>query len=151
MATTTPRLPGEQAASPTQIPPRGWWQVVRRAFKEASADNVPMLAGGVAFFAFLAIPPALIAALALYGLVADPAQVAQQMQALAGSLPEQAQPLIADQLNAIASGSSGALGIGLIVSLLAALWSASSGTANLMRAVNIAYDEEEALGAAICR
>jgi membrane protein len=36
-------------------------------------------------------------ALTLYGLVADPAQVAQQMEALAGSLPEQAQPLIADQ------------------------------------------------------
>jgi membrane protein len=85
----------------------------------------------------------LIAALTLYGLVADPAQVAQQMQALAGSLPEQAQPLIADQLNAIASGRSGALSIGLVVSLLAALWSASSGTANLMRAVNIAYDEDE--------
>ncbi len=61
--------------------------MVKRAFKEGSADNVPMLAGGVAFFAFLAVFPALIAALTLYGLVAEPAQVAQQMQSLTGVLP----------------------------------------------------------------
>ena len=120
--------------------------MVRRAFREAKTDNVPMLAGGVAFFAFLAIPPAVIAALTLYGLVADPVQVARQMGELAGSLPEQAQPLIVDQLNAIASGGNGALSVGLVVALLAALWSASSGTANLMRAVNIAYDEDEERG-----
>ena len=82
------QLPGGQAETPTQIPPRGWWQVVKRAVKESSADNVPMLAGGVAFFAFLAIFPALIAALTLYGLVADPAQVAQQIVACPGRFPQ---------------------------------------------------------------
>jgi membrane protein len=100
----------------------------------------------VAFFAFLAIPPALIAALTLYGLVADPQTVARQMQGLAGSLPREAQPLIADQLNAVVSGSNGALSIGLAVSVLLALWTASSGTSNLMAAVNIAYDEQETRG-----
>ena len=44
------------------------------------------------------------------------------------------------------SGSGSAFGIGLVVSLLAALWSASSGTGNLMKAVNLAYDEEETRG-----
>jgi membrane protein len=105
-----------------------------------------MLAAGVAFFAFLAIPPALIAALTLYGLVADPQTVARQMQGLAGSLPREAQPLIADQLNAVVSGSNGALSLGLAVSVLLALWTASSGTSNLMAAVNIAYDEQETRG-----
>lgn len=138
--------PGESAEAPTGIPPRGWWQVTRRAVKEASADNVPMLAAGVAFFAFLAIPPALIAALTLYGLIADPATVTRQMEALAGVLPDQVQPLIAEQLTAVASAGSSALGIGLVVSLLAALWTASSGTGNLMTAVNLAYDEEESRG-----
>jgi membrane protein len=153
MATTTDRhgqqaglVPGEHAEAPTQIPPRGWWQVVRRAFKEASADHVPMLAGGVAFFAFLAVFPALIAGLTLYGLVADPAQVAQQIESLATALPEDARPIILDQLRAVASSSDGALTMGLIISLLAALWSASSGTGNLIQAVNIAYDEEESRG-----
>jgi membrane protein len=145
-AGTASRRPGERAEAPTNIPATGWWQVTRRAFKESTADNVSILAAGVAFFAFLAIPPALIAGLTLYGLVADPQTVTRQMGTLAGSLPREAQPLIADQLNAVASGSNGALSLGLAVAVLAALWSASSGTSNLMTAVNIAYDEQETRG-----
>jgi membrane protein len=139
-------LPGGQAESPTQIPPRGWWQVVRRALRESKADNVPILAGGVAFFAFLALFPTLIAALTLYGMVADPARVAEQLRGLSGALPPGARELVTQQLTSVAGGSGGALTVGLVVSLLAALWSASSGTAHLMTAVNLAYDEEEGRG-----
>jgi len=78
--------------------------------------------------------------------VADPQTVARQMQALAGSLPREAQPLIADQLNTLANGGNGALSIGLVISVLAALWSASTGTSNLMAAVNLAYDQQESRG-----
>lgn len=135
-------LPGRRAETPTQIPPRGWWQVIKRAFKESGADNVPMLAGGVAFFAFLALFPALIAALTLYGLIADPAQVSQQMDSLSGALPAEASQIITEQLTAVTGGSNGALTVGLVVSLLAALWSTSGATSNVIKAVNLAYDEE---------
>lgn len=144
--TSAEGLPGGQAETPAQIPPRGWWQVLKRAVKESSADNVPILAGGVAFFAFLAVFPTLIAALTLYGLVADPAQVAQQMQSLSGVLPAESRALISGQLTAVTQTSGSALSIGLVVSLLAALWSASSGTGNLITAVNLAYDEQESRG-----
>jgi membrane protein len=77
----------------------------------------------------LSIPPALIAGLTLYGIVADPQTVARQMQVLAGSLPREAQPLIADQLNTLVTGGNGALSVGLIISVLAALWSARPGPA----------------------
>ena len=97
MATTIiPRPPGHEAETPVQIPARGWWQVTRRAFKESSDDNVSILAGGVAFFAFLAIFPAIIAAITIYGLIADPADVARQLESLSGMLPQETQPLIAD-------------------------------------------------------
>ncbi|MCU1662993.1 MAG: rane protein [Pseudonocardiales bacterium] len=145
MPTPTGAL-GQEAQTPVQIPAGGWWQVIRRAVKESSADHVPMLAGGVAFFAFLAVFPALIAAVTLYGLIADPAEVARQVESLAGALPQETRPLIADQLNSVVSGSDSALGVGLVVSLLAALWSASSGTGNLVQAVNLAYDEDETRG-----
>jgi membrane protein len=147
MATTTSaRPPGHEAETPVQIPARGWWQVTRRAFKESSDDNVSILAGGVAFFAFLAIFPAIIAAITLYGLIADPADVARQIASLSGMLPKETQPLIADQLNSVVQSSGGALGFSLIISLLAAIWSASSGTGNLIQAVNLAYDEKESRG-----
>ncbi len=146
MSGNTTTVPGEQAETPAQIPPGGWWQVVRRAFKESTDDNVSMLAGGVAYFGFLAVFPALIAAISLYGLVADPATVAAQIKGLASALPGSAQPLVADQLNAVVSAGNSQLGISLVVSVLAALWSASGGTTNLMKAINIAYDEEEGRG-----
>lgn len=141
------QLPGRQAETPTQIPPRGWWQVIKRAFQESSADNVPMLAGGVAFFAFLAVFPALIAALTLYGLIADPAQVSQQIDTLSGALPAETKQIITGQLTAVTGGSNGALTVGLVVSLLATLWSTSGATSNVIKAVNLAYDEKETRGA----
>ncbi|PVZ15050.1 YihY/virulence factor BrkB family protein [Actinomycetospora cinnamomea] len=140
-------VPGARAGTPAQVPARGWWQIVRRAFKESSADNVSMLAGGVAFFGFLAIIPALIALVSLYGLVADPAQVAATIEGLSEALPESAQQLVADQIGAVVGAGTGSLTTGLVISVLAALFSASSGTQNLMAAINIAYDETESRGA----
>ena len=65
-------VPGGKAERPTEIPARGWLQVVKRGWKEAKADQVPLLAAGVAFYAFLAIFPALIAVVTIYGLVRGP-------------------------------------------------------------------------------
>ena len=138
--------PGKQADTPTQIPAQGWKQILKRAWKEAKADNVPMLAAGLAYSAFLAIFPALIAAVTLYGLFADPAAVEEQISSLTDSLPTDAASLIGDQLRSLASTSDGALGVGLVVSVLAALFSASGGVGNLIKAVNICYDEEETRG-----
>jgi membrane protein len=146
MTRSNTMAPGEQATRPTQIPARGWFQVTKRAFAEGKTDNVSILAGGVAFFAFLALFPAIIAALSLYGLVADPATVANQVTQLAQLLPETARPLIVDQLNSVAASSGGALGLSLVISVLAALWSASGGTMNLITATNVAYDEKESRG-----
>src|SRR3954464_2212856 len=136
-------LPGVTAEKPTQIPLKGWKQIVKRAWAENKADNMPIIAGGVAFFGFLSIFPALIAAISLYGLVASPETVAQQVEAISAQLPNAAADLIGQQLKDITSNSGGALTFGLIVPILLALWSASSGVGNLITAVNIAYDEVE--------
>src|SRR5690349_5594648 len=66
-------LPGIHAEKPTQIPWSGWKQILKRAWAEHKADNMPIIAGGVAFFGFLSIFPALIALISIYGLVASPA------------------------------------------------------------------------------
>ncbi|MGH3933070.1 MAG: YihY/virulence factor BrkB family protein [Pseudonocardiaceae bacterium] len=137
---------GRQADSPTQIPLRGWREVLVRAVKESQNDNIPLLAAGVAFFAFLTLFPALIALVLLVGLVTDPGEITTQVQSFTEGMPQESQRLISEQLAAITAGSDGALTVGLVVSLLVALWSASSGTSNLMTAVNIAYAEQEQRG-----
>jgi membrane protein len=136
-------LPGIHAEKPTQIPWRGWKQIVKRAWAEHKADNMPIIGGGVAFFGFLAIFPGLIALISIYGLVASPETVTQEIEDLSTQLPDEAAQLIGEQLTSIAANSGRALTVGLVVSILAALWSASGGVGNLVTAVNIAYDEVE--------
>jgi len=136
-------LPGVDAEKPTDIPLPGWKQIVKRAWAENKADNMPIIAGGVAFFGFLAVFPAMIAAISLYGLVASPETVARQVKDISEQLPDDAASLISKQLNSITENAGGALTVSLVISILVALWSASGGVSNMMTAVNIAYDEVE--------
>jgi membrane protein len=135
--------PGAGADKPTEIPKKGWWQIVRRGLKEFSADQMPLMAAGVAFYAFLSLVPTLIAATLVYGLVTSPQEVQSQVQQLSSVLPKDAANLVGNQMLQLATAKSTGLGIGLVVSLLIALWSASGGTGNLITAVNVAYDEKE--------
>jgi membrane protein len=138
-------VPGGRAERPTEIPARGWLQVAKRGWKETKADQVPLLAAGVAFYAFLAIFPALIALVSIYGLFADPSTIANQLGSLTATLPEDARQVITDQVTMLASRRS-ALSVGLIISIVIALWSASAGVSNLLTAITVAYDEEEKRG-----
>jgi membrane protein len=136
-------VPGVQADRPSEIPKPGWKQIVKRALKEATKDAVPLLAAGVAFYAFLAMVPTLIALVMIYGLVTDDeAAVAEQVESFGSVLPTEAEQLLTGQMESLVRTSDRALGIGLIVALLLALWSASSGINNLIKALNVAYDKK---------
>jgi membrane protein len=140
-------VPGLQAERPSEIPKPGWFQIVKRAWKEAKKDTVPLLAAGVAFYAFLAMVPTLIALVMIYGLVTDDeAAVQEQIQSFGSALPSEVETLLTEQMNSLVATSDRALGIGLIVALLLALWSASGGISNLITALNVAYDEEDERG-----
>src|SRR3954468_4524226 len=103
-------VPGSEAAPPREIPRRGWFQVLRRAWQEAKADQVPLIAAGVAFYAFLAIFPAIIAAVLLYGLVAAPSKGASQVDQYGSALPSSAQSLLSDQMKTLTATSQQSLG-----------------------------------------
>jgi membrane protein len=138
-------VPGGSAEKPSEVPAKGWLQIAKRGWAEAKVDQVPLLAAGLAFYAFLAIFPALIACVLLYSLISDPNQIATQVNSLGEAVPGEVRDLITQQLTAQA-GKSGALGWSSALTILLALWSASGGVSNLMTAVNTAYDEEETRG-----
>jgi membrane protein len=87
----SPDVPGYAAEKPREIPPGGWFQILRRSLKEVRDDHLTLIAGGVAYSWFLALFPGLIAAVLVYGLVTDPAQVESQVKDMAGGLPNDAQ------------------------------------------------------------
>lgn len=137
---------GRTAEGPSQIPAKGWRDVLRRVAVEAREDRISLLAAGVAFFLLLSMVPALIAALSVYGLVSDPDQVRQQIEELTSTLPTAAQELLTDQISSVAERSDAGLSISAAVAIVVALWSASAGVRHLIEALNIAYDESEDRG-----
>lgn len=137
---------GASAESPTQLPAKGWKDVLLRTKEDVKADNVSVLAGGVAFYLTISLFPFAIAALSVYGLVADPDDVTQLVQQIQGTVPDSVVRLLEDQLGAIAESSRGSLTFGLVGSVLLALWSASKGAGALIKATNVAFDERETRG-----
>lgn len=137
---------GRMAERPSEIPARGWREVARRVWEESSRDNVDIIAAGVAFYAFVAIPPLLAAVLSIYGLVVDPATVSSQLEQLTQVLPEQARQVVGEQLRQVASTSSTTLGLSFAIALAVSLWGSMKATKALMTACNVAYDEEERRG-----
>ena len=134
---------GREAEHPSEIPPRGWKDILWRAWAEISNQNLFLIAGGVTYAVLLALFPGLAALVSLYGLVFDTAQIEKQVAALSGVLPGPTQELLSQQLHSLVEGSSGALGVAATVGLLVALWSASRGMSGLITAINIAYEEKE--------
>jgi membrane protein len=137
---------GRRAGRPGEIPRKGWKDILLRVKEEQKKDNLSIVAAGVAFYALLALFPALATLISIYGIFADPAQVQQQIAELSGFLPQETRQLLSEQISRIASTSSGALGIGAIGGLLVSLWSANKGMKALMTALDIVYNEDETRG-----
>jgi len=134
------------AERPTDLSGDDWKDVTKRVVARIKEDQIVLLGAGAAFFGLLSLIPAMIAAVSIYGLVSNPADVQRQINDLTGSLPASAKDLLAEQLDSIVSSSSGSLSIGLVIGLGVALWSASSGISNLIGALNVAYHEPESRG-----
>jgi membrane protein len=105
--------------------------------------NTTLVAAGVAFYAFLAFIPALIAFISVYGLVADPSDVKRQVNDVASALPKEVQRFLSFQLNSIIKANTSAVSITLVVAIVIALWSASGGMAALITGINVAHERDE--------
>jgi membrane protein len=136
---------GRDATTPRAIPARGWKDVLMRAKAAAKQDHVTLFGAGVALFGFLALVPALAALLSIYGLVANPATIDNQLADSLSAAPAEVRDLISQQVRSIGDASSGAI-LTVVVGFLLALWSASAGMKSLIEAINLAYDEEETRG-----
>ena len=134
---------GRDAMRPREIPLRGWRDILFRVKDEISEDQLSIVAAGVAFYAMLALFPALIALVSIYGLVSDPVAVEQQVSSFYSVLPGDVARIVGSQLDGIVSSTSAGLSLSFAISVAVALWTASSGMLALITGVNIAYDEKD--------
>lgn len=128
--------------SPTDLTRTSWTYVARKTLREFSDDQCTDLAAALTYYAVLALFPAALAMLSVVGLVSDGRQTVETLldvlrQVGAGSAADTLEPTLV-QL----SQSSGA-GLGLVLGLAAALWSASGYTGAFGRGMNRIYEVEE--------
>lgn len=133
------------ASVPTALDWRAWLSALRATIQQALELDTSLRCAGVAFFGFLSLFPALSAAVSLFGLVADPTDIAMGELPLTDALPEDMTVVITDQVAAFAERET-QLGIGLAVSLLIALWTGSRGMNALVFAITRAHKEAEERG-----
>ncbi len=134
---------GRDADSPSQIPKRGWKDILLRVYNGIGEDRILMNAAGVTFYALLALFPAIAAFVSIYGLFADPQTIINQLDALAGVLPGGGMAVIQEQFTRLVAQPSGALTLGVVFGVLISLWSANGGMKGLFDALNVVYGEEE--------
>ncbi len=132
---------GFQARSPREIPIRGWWDISKRVYHNLSQDNLSFVAAGVAFYALLAIFPALAATVSIYAYFASPADIHEQLNKVISILPVSSREILLSQVSDITQQSQKVLSISAIGTLLLAIWSSSKGCQALITACNITYHQ----------
>lgn len=124
----------------------GWKKILLGVKDRIGKNNLTIVAAGVAFYAFLAIFPALIALLSIYGLAVDPQQAQQQISNLSDMMPEEAYSVIKERVENFLSTSGNTLSWGTALGILISLWSANAGTKSLFTGIDIAYGTKNERG-----
>jgi membrane protein len=137
---------GRQAGTASEIPARGWKDILKRVYWNFCEHRILALAAGMTYYSLLAIFPALAALVAIYGLFADPATITRHLDEVSGILPGGAIEVAKDQLTRVASHGSHTLGWTFIIGLAVSLWSANSAMKSLFDTLNVIYGEQEKRG-----
>jgi membrane protein len=137
---------GRSATTPSEIPARGWKDILVRVYREISDDRVVAIAAGVTFYILLAIFPAIAALVSIYGLFADPQTISEHLSNASALLPGGAVDVIGEQINRLTAQGETTLGATFLVGLAISLWSANAGIKALIDALNLVYDEKEKRG-----
>jgi membrane protein len=144
-------IPGEEMQVPIsghlrEAASEKWKRVALGTYERINRDRILATAAGVVFYGLLAIFPAVTALVSSYGLFADPATIAGNLQSLALMLPEGSFAIVQDEIGRVVAERDGALGMTFIFGLVLATWSANAGMKAMLDALNVACEVEEKRG-----
>ena len=135
-ATKRGEEPGPE--TPLDLEATDWKITLKRTVNEIKSDRAPLAAAGMAYYFFLAIFPALIAAVGIMGLVN--ADTDSLTRAIETTLPGESGEAITEAFREADQPSEATSRTAAILGIVIALWSASSGMVALQSGLNIAYD-----------
>ncbi|HEY1507289.1 MAG TPA: YihY/virulence factor BrkB family protein [Stellaceae bacterium] len=132
-----------QARQWREVVRREWWSILLATGARIGRDNVSILAAGVAFYIFVAIPSSLAAVVSVYGLMFNPLQVENQVGSMIGLLPADVVDIVTNFLKLLAAKPQTTLGLRLILGLAVAIWSVQSAASSMISALEAAYERKE--------
>lgn len=115
------------------------WRIGVGVFDNVAERNLDLIAAGVAFYAMFAVFPAVAAIIALWGFLADPSVVEDQLLLLRAFVPADGFSLLERQVDRLIIANDSTLGIATLISTAVALWSTRAGVGALVRGLNTAY------------
>lgn len=137
--------PGAMAEEPLAVPRAGLRGILAGTVRRLARNKVEIVAASTAFWALLALFPAIAAVIAMSGWVMEPGAMRDQLSELTAPLPEEAQEVLKDSAEEVASRDR-AVGLGALIAIGFAVWTASAATRTLMDGLNTAYGEPERRG-----
>lgn len=129
-----------RATNPWKLGGLGLMELGRRLWRESLQDELLGRAAQLAYYALLALFPALIVLTALMGLLSVERFMPELMSYLRDVLPADALLMVERFLTQVAEGSGANL---LSLGALGALWASSSGVTAIMDALNVVFGVKE--------
>ncbi|MCK1803923.1 YihY/virulence factor BrkB family protein [Nocardia zapadnayensis] len=130
---------------PTDLTKPSWKYVLRTTIREFAADGCTDVAAGLTYRTVFSVFPGLIALVSILSLFGQSGQtVTAVLDQVQGVVPEDTWNSVRPPLESVLTAP--APGLGLIIGLLVALWSASGYVKAFGRAMNTIYDVPEGRG-----
>jgi membrane protein len=129
----------------TDLLARDYKAIAIRAAKEALADQITDIAAALAYYAFLAIPAALLVTVGFFSVFASADAINTVLEKVGTVAPAETIELIDESLTRITENRSGGLvmvGLGIVL----ALWTATGAMSGLIRGLNRVYGQQESRG-----
>lgn len=129
------------ADSPFDLTSKDWKQTAKRVMKEFKEDRVTLVAAALAFYFFLAIFPALIAAVGIIDLLGLGPQLMNSInESIGETIPGGAGQILTTAIDSAQSASKGTSVMAAVIGIAIALWSATAGMYALQQGLDVAYD-----------
>ncbi|HET7682120.1 MAG TPA: YihY/virulence factor BrkB family protein [Marmoricola sp.] len=128
--------------SPTDLTKRSWFYVARKTVREFLDDQCTDLAAALTYYAVLALFPAMLAVISIFGVFGQGTKSVQTiLDVLDPFISAKAMQSIEPTLTQLASTQTA--GLALVIGLAGALWAASGYIRAFARAMNRVYEVRE--------
>jgi membrane protein len=122
------------------------WRVGMAVVNTAGEKHLGLIAAGVAFFGMFGIFPGIAAIIAIFGLMADPVVIADQLTLMEDIIPYDAYRLLEGQVISLANAPAETLGWATFLSITLALWSCRAAVGAMVGGLNAIAGQQQRSG-----